>query len=85
MDDDRPWQGAEPSARADLTFRPVPTAIGVFFAVAGPICFVGIARAAGTDALVVAIGLVAGVVVAVVAGLALAARGGKLPGGKPQL
>src|SRR3954463_12633511 len=70
MDDDRPWQGEEASARADLTFPPVGTAIAVFLAVAAPICFLGIAREGGTNAVVVALGIVVGTVVAVAARLA---------------
>jgi hypothetical protein len=79
MDDDRPWLGEEPSARADLTFPPLATAIGVFLAVASPICFLGIARSEGTNVVIVALGIVVGTVVAVAAGLVLAARGGRGP------
>lgn len=79
MDDDRPWLGEEPSARADLTFPPLATAIAVFLAVASPICFLGIARAEGTNVIIVALGIVVGTVVAVAAGLALAVRDGRGP------
>jgi hypothetical protein len=79
MDEDRPWLGEEPTARADLTFPPVGTAIAVFLAVAAPICFLGIARAGGTNVVIVAGGIVVGTVVAVAAGLALAFRDGRGP------
>ena len=79
MDEDRPWEGEEPSARPDLSFPPGPTAVAVFLAVAGPICFVGIAHRGGTNAAVVALGIVVGTVVAVAVGLALSARGGRGP------
>jgi hypothetical protein len=79
MDDDRPWLGEEPSARPDLRFAPFGTAVGAFLAVAGPICFVGIAREGGTNVTLVGLGLVAGLLLAVVVGLALDARGGREP------
>ena len=79
MDDDRPWLGEEPSARPDLRFAPLPTAVGVFLAVAGPICFVGIAREGGTDVTVVGLGVVAGLLLAVAVGLVLVALGGWEP------
>jgi NO-binding membrane sensor protein with MHYT domain len=79
MDDDRPWLGEEPSACADLTFPPLATAIAVFLAVASPICFLGIARAEGTNVVVVAVGILVGTVIAVAAFLALAVRDGRGP------
>src|SRR3954464_13602311 len=86
MDEDRPWLGEEPTARADLTFPPVGTAIAVFLAVAAPLDLLGIARAGGTNVVIVAVGIVVvsvavgmtvGTVVAVAAGLALAFRDGR--------
>lgn len=79
MDEDRPWLGEEPSARPDLTFPPGPTAVAVFLAVAAPIVMVGIARDAGTNVVVVALGIVIATVVAVGAYLVLTARGGRGP------
>jgi hypothetical protein len=79
MDDDRPWLGEEPSARADLTFPPVGTAIAVFLAVAAPVCFLGIAREGGTNLVIVALGIVVGTIAAVAAGLGLAVRDGRGP------
>lgn len=78
MSEDRPWEGDEPSARPDTTFSPVPAAIGVFTAVAGPIVFAAVARDTGTNVLLLAIGLGAGVLAGVIAGLWLASRGGKV-------
>jgi ABC-type dipeptide/oligopeptide/nickel transport system permease component len=78
MDDDRPWLGEEPSARPDVTFRALPVAIGVFFAVAGPIVFAAVARPAGTNVKLVAAGLLAGVVFGVAAGLWVASRRGRV-------
>jgi hypothetical protein len=78
MDEDRPWQGEEPSARADPTFRPVPAAIGVFTAVAAPVIFSAVARPAGTNVLLVVIGLGAGLIAGVAAGLWVAVRGGRV-------
>ncbi len=48
MNADRPWEGEEPSARADPTFSSVPAALGVFLAVAGPVVFVAVSRPEGT-------------------------------------
>lgn len=79
MDEDRPWLGEEPSARPDLTFPPAATAVGVFLAVAAPIVMIGIARDAGTNALVVALGIVLGTVVGVGVYLGLVARDGRGP------
>jgi hypothetical protein len=78
MDEDRPWEGEEPSARPDPTFRPVPAAIGVFTAVAAPIVFYAVARAGGTDVTVLVVGLGVALVAAVAAGLFVAARGGRV-------
>ncbi|HEY2635942.1 MAG TPA: hypothetical protein VGI54_01025 [Solirubrobacteraceae bacterium] len=79
MDDDRPWLGEEPSARPDLTFPPVLTALALFLAVAGPICFVGIAHEDGADIVVVVVGLFLGFVVALLAYVAQTVRGGRGP------
>jgi tetrahydromethanopterin S-methyltransferase subunit E len=78
VNEDRPWEGEEPSARPDTTFSPLPAAIGVFTAVAGPVAFAAVARDEGTNVLLLAIGLVAGVLAGVFAGLWLASRGGRV-------
>lgn len=78
MDDDRPWLGEEPSARPDLTFKPLPAALGVFTAVAGPVVFVAVSRPAGVSILLVGIGVLAGLLAAVAAGLWVAARRGRV-------
>lgn len=79
MDEDRPWLGEEPSARPDLSFPPILTAVALFLAVAGPICFVGIARDGGTNMVIVVVGLLVGFAVAVLAYVAQSVRGGRGP------
>jgi hypothetical protein len=79
LDEDRPWLGEEPSGRPDPTFHPGTTGIGVFFAVAGPIVFAGVARAEGTNWLIVVIGLAAGVLVGALVASWLESRGGRGP------
>lgn len=76
MNDDRPWDGPEPSGRPDLSFPPIPTGIAVFLAVSAPIVFGGIAvgvRRSG-DPLVslMIIGVLVGVAAGVLTFLALA-------------
>jgi len=78
MNEDRPWEGEEPSARADTTFSPVPAGIGVFTAVAGPIAFAAVARDTGTDVVLLIIGLAIGILAGGIAGLWLASRGGRV-------
>lgn len=78
MSEDRPWEGDEPSARADNTFSPVPAGLGVFTAIAGPIAFAAVARDTGTNVLLLVIGLGAGALAGVIAGLWLASRGGRV-------
>jgi hypothetical protein len=79
VNEDRPWLGDEPTGRPDLRFPPGPTGIGVFFAVAAPIVFAGIAIGVRRDgspivALMV-IGVVAGLVAGAAATLLLGRRG----------
>jgi hypothetical protein len=71
MDDDRPWDAEEPSARADPTFRPVSTGLGVFTAVATPVAVYGLSRGGGPDWAIIAIGVLLGVIAGVLAGLAI--------------
>jgi hypothetical protein len=78
VSEDRPWEGEEPSARPDTTFSPVPAAIGVFTAVAGPVAFAAVARDEGTNVLLLVIGLAAGILAGVIAGLWLATHGGRV-------
>lgn len=84
MSEDRPWEGEEPSARPDTTFSPVPAGIGVFTAVAAPIAFAAVARDEGTNVLLLAIGLAAGVLAGVIVALWLASRSGRVSD-RPQL
>lgn len=81
MNEDRPWLGEEPSARADLSFPAGPTAFGVFFAVAAPIVFLGIALGVRRDGspmtLVVLAGVLVGILAAALTYAALARRAGE--------
>jgi hypothetical protein len=79
MTEDRPWLGEEPSGRPDPTFDPLTTGIGVFFGVAGPIVFAGVARAEGTNWAIVALGVAIGIFVGAMVALWLDGRGGRGP------
>jgi hypothetical protein len=81
VDDDRPWLGEEPSARPDLTFRPVPTGIAVFTAVATPIAVWGLTWSGGPNGVVIAFAVLAGVVAGIAAGLGIERHGGEPPVG----
>jgi hypothetical protein len=87
-DDDR-WRGIEPpprgpSAPPDLRFNPLATGIGVFAAVTIPIVVLGYTRAAGPNGTIIAIGVIAGLILGLIAGLWVAHRGGRVWRG-PQL
>lgn len=87
-DDDR-WPDREPhtrgpSAPPTLRFDPLSTALGVFAAVAIPIVVIGYTRPSGTNASLIVIGVAAGLVVGIIAGLWVAHRGGRVWRG-PQL
>jgi hypothetical protein len=77
--EDRPWLGEEPTGRPDTNFSPGPTGFAVFLGVAAPIVFVGVARAGGTNVLIVVIGLVVGVIAGVAVAAWIDARGGRGP------
>jgi hypothetical protein len=81
-DDDR-WRRTEPPAsRAsdapDLKFNPLATGIGVFTAIAIPAVVLGYTRKAGPDDTIIVIGVLAGLLVGIFAGVWVAARGGRV-------
>lgn len=67
-----------------MRFDPVASAIGVFFAIAIPVVVVGYTRPAGANGLIIALGILAGIIVAVAAGIWLARHDGQVWRG-PQL
>lgn len=79
MNEDRPWLGEEPTGRIDPTFRPAPTGLAIFFAVAAPIVFAALIQSGGTNWTLFVIGLAVGVVAGVIAFLLMDARGGRGP------
>jgi hypothetical protein len=80
VNEDRPWLGEEPTGAPQPDFSPGPTGIAVFFAVAAPIVFAGIAIGVRRDgepsALVIVIGVVVGLVAGALTTLALSRRRG---------
>jgi hypothetical protein len=86
--DDR-WRETEapprgPSSPPDLRFNPLATGIGVFAAVAIPIVVIGYTRSAGPNGTLIAIGVIAGLLTGLIAGLWVAHRDGRVWRG-PQL
>jgi hypothetical protein len=73
-----------PSAPPDTRFNPLATAIGVFTAVAIPVAVVGYTRPSGVNTSIIAIGVVVGFVVGVLAGVWVDHRNGRVWRG-PQL
>ncbi len=67
-----------PSTPPDLRFDPLATAIGVFAAVAIPIVVVGYTRSAGPNDTIIVIGVGAGLLAGIIAGIWVAARGGRV-------
>jgi hypothetical protein len=67
-----------------MRFDPFATGLGVFFAIAIPIVVVGYTRSAGPNGLIIALGIVVGLVAGVLAAIWLAHRDGNVWGG-PQL
>jgi hypothetical protein len=72
VSEDRPWLGDEPTGQPDPSFRPGPTGLGVFFAVAAPIVFAGIAIGVRRDGSPIVGLMVAGVAVGLLAGALVA-------------
>ena len=81
---DREPQPRGPSAPPTLRFDPFATALGVFAAVAIPIIVIGYTRPSGTNAVIIVIGIAAGLVVGIIAGMWVAHRDGRIWRG-PQL
>jgi hypothetical protein len=79
VNEDRPWLGDEPTGRVDPTFHPVPTGIGVFFAVASPIVFAAVIQSGGTNWALFVAGIAIGIIVGVVTFFVMDARGGRGP------
>ena len=89
MNDDDPWQRSEPSGRGPSTpntmrFDPLASAIGVFCAISIPVVVVGYTRPGGANGLIIALGIVIGLLAGALAGVWLAHRDGQVWRG-PQL
>jgi hypothetical protein len=67
-----------PSTPPDLKFDPLSTGIGVFAAVAIPIVVVGYTRSAGPNNTIILIGVAAGLLAGIIAGLWVAHREGRV-------
>jgi hypothetical protein len=83
------WPDREPSTRGPsapptLRFDPLATGLGVFAAVAIPVFVIGYTRPSGSDSTIIVIGIAAGVVLGIIAGMWVASRGGRVWRG-PQL
>jgi hypothetical protein len=81
---DRRGRAGEPTGRADLTFDPVATGIGVFTGVAAPVVVVGLAVTGPMHALLPGLGVALGLLSGLAAGLWLDRRDGRVWNG-PQL
>ena len=79
MNEDRPWLGEEPTGRIDPTFRPIPTGIGIFFAVAAPIVFAALIQSGGTSWPLFAAGIGIGLIAGLCAYFVMDSRGGRGP------
>lgn len=81
MSDEDRWRRSEQPARGPSTptsvrFDPFATGLGVFFAVAVPVVVVGYTRPAGANGLIIAIGIVVGLVAGILVAIWLASRDG---------
>ena len=65
-----------PSTPREERFNPLGTAIGVFAAVAIPVFVFGYTEPSGPSAAIIAIGVLAGLLLGIVAGVWVAQRGG---------
>jgi predicted benzoate:H+ symporter BenE len=61
-----------------MRFDPLATAIGVFFAIAIPVFVLGYTRPTGTNVTIIVIGVITGLAAAVVVGIWLAGRDGRV-------
>jgi hypothetical protein len=83
MSDQDRWRRSEPSDRGpstpgSLRFDPFATALGVFFAVAVPVVVVGYTRPSGANGTIILIGILAGLLAAVLVGIWLVHRDGRV-------
>ena len=67
-----------PSTAPDLRFDPLATGLGVFAAVAIPIVVVGYTRSAGPNSTIILIGVAAGLLAGIIAGIWVAHREGRV-------
>ncbi len=67
-----------------MRFDPLASGIGVFFAIAIPVIVIGYTRAGGADGLIIALGIVVGLIAGVMVCIWLAHRDGEVWRG-PQL
>jgi hypothetical protein len=67
-----------------MRFDPLASAIGVFFAISIPVVVIGYTRPGGANGLIIALGILAGLVTGILAGIWLAHRDGQVWRG-PQL
>jgi hypothetical protein len=67
-----------------MRFDPFASALGVFFAIAIPVFVVGYTRPGGVNGVIIALGIIIGLVVGALAGIWLAHRDGNVWRG-PQL
>jgi hypothetical protein len=66
-----------PSTPPTLRFDPLSTGLGVFAAVAIPIIVVGYTRPSGSNTTIIVLGIAAGLVFGIIAGMWVAHRGGR--------
>lgn len=83
MTDEDRWRAPEPTGHGPSTptshrFDPVATALGVFFAVAIPIVVVGYTQTDGANSAIIAIGIIVGLLAAVLAGIWVKQREGRV-------
>ena len=88
-EDDNRWPDREPQTRGpsappNLRFDPLATGLGVLAAVAIPIVVIGYTRPSGVNGAIILIGIAAGLVLGILAGVWVAHRGGRVWRG-PQL
>jgi hypothetical protein len=73
-----------PSKPTDVGFNPLATGIGVFTAIAIPAAVVGYTRPGGSNGKIIVLGVLIALIIGVIAGVWVAARGGRVWRG-PQL
>ena len=83
MTDEDRWRAPEPSGHGPSTpntqrFDPLATAVGVFSAIAIPVVVVGWTQPDGADGTIIAIGIIAGLLAAILAGIWVKQRDGRV-------